>query len=487
MRTKLIVLAAILAMFFAPRVNAQEQEKQKPKPEAVVASAAVPDKPAAEADDRTEEKDSKKESEEQIPGFQLPNSDRLRVRVDFLAGYGQDGANASLGFEKQGRVGYAIVTLEGRLNDRISYRLAVNPVDETAPLPACGEPGFFFPNNPEILYAAGPNVSCDPKNGHRRVDAYRGIALDAVSQQGPIREAWLDFRAADGFVIRFGRTLLPIGFGWQESGSFTAKDATRVQRINAEANFGLMFSYAKRVAGRTKPLFTTNLAGFLGEGNRWYDYDYFYFEDGSLDANSALTALVSGSFAPMDSLEFRAAYKKGYTGSKVERLPSYWASKRNDNSAVIGAEYKPFRYARVVGEYARYVWGPTQTSAELVGVDQKPVVKTGYWLTGEAWYPLNSGLTLGGSVSREEVGREDSLIKYMAERDLYGVEKGKKDRMTIIRFYADLTGGVRVGFYRTFDSNPYPWLSGIWPVEGDRAFSGGSTDKWGVVVNMRLQ
>lgn len=465
--------------FGVPGVYAQEQESAE---EPAVIARAEPAEPEAI------EPESAQRPAEQIPGFTLPDSDRLRIRLDFMAGYGHDGANASLGFEKQGRVGYGVVTLEGRFSRRVSYRLAVNPVDETSPLPACGEENFFYPNDPAILYGAGPNVPCDHKNGARRVDGYRGIALDVVSQQGPIREAWLDFRLTEGLTARFGRTLLPIGFGWEKSGSFTAKDAPRIQRINAESNFGAMFSYARRVPGRTRPTLSANVAGFLGEGNRWYDYDYFYFEDGSLDANSALTALVSGSFSPADSVELRAAVKKGYTGSKVERLPSYWASKRNDDAFVVGTEYQPVRFARVVGEWARYEWGLTATSAALVGAaDQSPVVKTGYWLTGEAWQAVGRNLTLGGSVSREEVDRADSLVRYAATNDLFGVEEGKKDRMTVIRFYADIAEGVRIGFYKNLDSNPYPWLSGIWPVAGPRAMTGSSTDKWGMIVSMKLR
>jgi hypothetical protein len=436
--------------------------------------------PQTNAHAQNTEEEEKKQNKEQISdSFSDP---LLRIQIDFMAGYGHDGANASLGFEKQGRVGYAIVTLDGLVNKRVSYRLAINPVNETYPLPACGEPGFFFPNDPKFLYGnTGPNVPCEPKNGNRRVDAYRGIALDVISQQGAIREAWINFQITDGLNLIFGRKILPIGFNWEEAGSFTAKDATRIQRINAESNFVLMLSAEKKRSA--KPLISMNLAASLGENNRFWDYDYFYFEDGSLDANSALTALVSGAFSPTDSLEFRTAYKYGYTGSKVERLPSYWASKRNDMSIVFGLEYKPFRYFKATTEWASYKWGPTRTSAEMIGVDQSPIKKTGYWFTGEIWYPISRELKIGGSVSREEVDRADSLVKYMALNKMYKIEEGKKDRMTVVRVYFDITG-VRIGFYRTFDSNPYPWLSGIWPVEGERAFTGKDTNKWGVMVRM---
>lgn len=80
-------------------------------------------------------------------GYALPNSERFRMRVELAAYYGRDEAeNSRLGFEAQGRIGWAIVSFFGKLSDRFSHRIDVNPVDETSPLPACGTPTFFYPN-----------------------------------------------------------------------------------------------------------------------------------------------------------------------------------------------------------------------------------------------------------------------------------------------------------------------------------------------------
>src|SRR3712207_6899305 len=46
------------------------------------------------------------------------------------------------------------------------------------------------------------------------------------------------------------------------------------------------------------------------------------FVNTSLDTNSAITLVASMRLAPMRAVDFRGAYKKGYTGSKVERLRS---------------------------------------------------------------------------------------------------------------------------------------------------------------------
>ena len=418
-------------------------------------------------------------------GFALPDGDRLRVRLAFMAGYGQDMANSSGGFERQGRVGYATITIEGHPQERWSYRLTINPVDETTPLPGCGEDGMFYPNNPQTLYNAGPNVRCEVKNGNRRVDAYRFLSWDVAGQQGPLREAYVDFQATDKLSLRIGRTFLPLGFDWEEAGSMTAKDATRVQRINSEANFGVMLRYVKRSPGRAKPSLALNAAAFLGEGNRWNDYNYFYFEDESLDANSYGSTMASITVSPVDAIEIRAGIKRGESGSKVERLPSYWASKRNDDAIIVGASYEN-RYVRAFVEGARYTWGPTATSAHMVGVDPAPITKSGWWTTIEGRYPVSRAVTVGASWSREEVDRADALVKYLAHNDLYRVTLGSSDRMTVVRMFTDVAPGVRIGYYKNFDSNPFPQASGIAAISGARAYRPISTDKWGVVLRVQV-
>ena len=149
---------------------------------------------------------------DQSDGIAVPQSDRFRLALRFLAGYGFDGAQATLGLEKQGRVGYAIVGLSGRVTERLSYLVEFNPVSENEPLPACGEPDFFFPNTPQEL---GPNVRCE-NDGRVRVDDYRFVALDPLHQQGPVRQAYLDY-THHPLRLRLGRFILPQGFGWEEA------------------------------------------------------------------------------------------------------------------------------------------------------------------------------------------------------------------------------------------------------------------------------
>jgi hypothetical protein len=261
-------------------------------------------------------------------------------------------------------------------------------------------------------------------------------------------------------------------------GSWTAKDITRIQRLNAEANFGVMLSYARRA-------FDVSAMGVLGEGNRETDYDWFYFANPTLDTNSALTAIVSARARPHHSVDLRAAYKKGFTGSKVERLPSYWASKRNDDAIVLSGKVQPHQFVAIFGEFVRYTWGPTTSSAEMLGVDPEPIHKAGYYVGGQVTYPVTSRVAVGVTITREELSRDDSLIKYLAMNNLYGVEMGKKDRGTTLRVSMTIADSVTAGVYWADVSNPYPWVSGSWPVSGPRAFTGRDPGRYGLVVSVR--
>jgi len=409
-------------------------------------------------------------------GFVVPDTDKLRIRLSLMAAYIHDPAVATLGFEKQGRIGYGIISLFGDLTENVGYMFEINPVDEGEPLPSCGEEGFFYPNTTQNF---GPQVACVP-DGRVRVDDYRFIALDPMNQQGPVRQAYLRY-SSGRFGLTFGRFILPIGFNWEEVGSFTTKDATHIQRINAESNFGfgLDYSFGDKVS--------VTAAAFLGDGNKFRDYDYFYFQDGSLDSNSALTTLFSGRVEPIQGLDLRAAWKKGFTGSKVERVPNFFASKRHDDAVVLSAQYRVNDFARVFGEYARYTWGLTETSAQLLGLDTGPLAKPGYYVGTELSAPITGNVRVGTVITHEALSRDDSLISYLSLQG-FDVTLGEKERSTAYRVYADFSDRVTVALLRNNHSNPYLWVSGIEPVLGanpDAANSG--SDKWGLVVRFRVQ
>jgi hypothetical protein len=407
------------------------------------------------------------------------SDEKLNLDVTFVAGYGHDGAQAALGFEKQGRVGQATLTLSGRLHDRFRYRLSFNPVNEVSSKPACGEANFFFPNDPR-LYSIGPVVPCDPEDGHKRVDTYNTFALDYINQQGPLREGFVEWLASDALTARFGRFILPIGFDPDEVGSWTSKDMTRIQRLNAEANYGAMLTYTSRG-------FDVSAMGVLGEGNRQKDYNWFYFANPTLDTNSTLSAIVSAHARPHPVLDLRAAWKKGFSGSKIERLPSYWASKRNDDAIVVSAKVQPHPFVSVFGEYAHYTWGPTGTSAEMLGVDPDSIDKSGFYIGAQAAVPVRRNAAVGATFTREELSRDDSMIKYLAAHRLFGVEMGKRDRGTTLRVFVTMFDAVTAGLYWADVSNPYPWVSGSWPVAGPQAFTGRAPDRYGLMVSLRAR
>ena len=228
-------------------------------------------------------------------------------------------------------------------------------------------------------------------------------------------------------------------------------------------------------------------AAFLGDGNKFRDYDYFYFQDGSLDSNSALTTLFSGRVEPIQGLDLRAAWKKGFTGSKVERVPNFFASKRHDDAVVLSAQYRVNDFARIFGEYARYTWGLTETSAQLLGLETGPLTKPGYYVGTELSAPITGNVRVGTVITHEALSRDDSLISYLSLQG-FDVTLGEKERSTAYRVYADFSDRVTVALLRNNHSNPYLWVSGIEPVLGanpDAANSG--SDKWGLVVRFRVQ
>lgn len=417
-------------------------------------------------------------------GFKFSQSERFKFGAELVAGWSHDGAQAALGFEKQGRVGMAILSAAGKVSDHVRFFVSVNPVSETNARPSCGEKDFFFPNDPNLYAGIGPIVKCDVEDGLKRVDAYNTFSLDYLTQQGILREGYIDWGISDHLSLRGGRFILPIGFAPRDIGAATAKDMTRITRLNAEANFGAMLAMSARRGDRS--IVDAGVMAVLGDGNREKDYDWFYFVNTSLDTNSAITFVASARVAPIKALDVRAAYKKGFTGSKVERLPNYWASKRNDDALVVSVKISPVSWASLFGEYAKYKWGPTVTSGDLAGFpDLAGIDKPGYFMGALFDVPVAGKVRAGGSVVREELSRDDSLIQYLELHNLYGVTMGKKDRALAVRGFIDVNRLVNVSFFWMDVSNPFPWASASWPVTGPAAFTGRDPDRIGVTVTVR--
>ena len=61
---------------------------------------------------------------------------------------------------------------------------------------------------------------------------------------------------------------------------------------------------------------------------------------------------------------------------------------------------------------------------------------------------------------------------------MYGVSMGKKDRVLIARGFVEVNRLVNVSFYWMDVSNPFPWVSGSWPVSSSEVpHDGGSRSR----------
>ncbi len=436
------------------------------------------------------EKEKSVASEQRL-GFALPNTDKLRMSVRFMAEYGYNPSIQDKGFETQGRIGQVELTVFGRLNKYLAYYMSLGAVNEIAPLPACEEAGFLRPNAPTFVYAdlyaagRGPKIDCNPQ-GTRRVDMYRGIALDMLPQQGAVREAYVDFIPFTNFNIRFGRVAQPVGFTPEEAGSWTAKDAPMIQRLNRDAFFTLQFGYHKDVVGLTVG---GSASVISGDSDASKDYGYNkLFNDPSLDGNSGPGA-IGEAFVRNSRFDIRASYRHNEMGSKIESLsPSYFGSgKHNDNAMVLSGLYNFSRLNRALVECANYTVGLKDSSAVMVGFNPAPVKKKGCYITLEGGLQLPKSLVVGGSVTREEIDRADALIRYLSEQGMYNIVEGKKDRMLVTRVFVRLGNAVQVGYYYSKVSRPFTWASGITPITGDSAFVSRKQNKWGTVVIFTLK
>ena len=414
----------------------------------------------------------------------IPSTDWLRVRFDVIGANYWDYSQAPLGHETQGRIGWAIIGISGTINPYLSYTAELNPVNDSArPAPACGEPTFFYPNTPD---PNGPPVAC-VADGRNRVDLYRFIGLDPLTQQNAVRTAVIDVHMPGrSFGVEAGRIVTPLGFGWQELGSWTNEDATLIQRLDAEATFGAeMYAHVRR---HGRPFARLEAALVRGDGNRDVEYSYSAFVSPDEDTNSGATGIGRVTVTPMRGLDVRVSGKYGYSGSKVESYPSFFISKRNDKAFIGSVQYRVNQYVRGFGEYARYVSGLPDTSAELIHEAPERVIKRGYYAGGEATIPLPKQWEARVSFTHENLSRNDSLVWYMESLGLYNVHLGASTRSNIVRFSVKPVPGVELGAYWNHLVNPYPWLSGIVPVSGENAFrdTGEGRAKYGMVFRVQI-
>jgi hypothetical protein len=403
------------------------------------------------------------------------HGERIYFGLDLsLASVQDESLRESMGREHQVKLAFAIFTAYGDLGDHISYRIEANPVDDdVVPRPYIpsleDRRTYFFPNQPDFPGSRG--VSSDPE-GLYKVDDYQHTGLDPIIQQGALRVGWVDIHdAARRFGIRGGRFYVNQGMGVNDLVWFTAKDLTHMQRVNFQADNGLLLYYD---TGRIR----AEVSAITGNANPYHDYGYFDFTDPSEDKNSALGAV--GALRATFGRSFAGvSYRKNFINSKIEDTASIQLSKHTDDALVVFGRWEPKEFVRVFGEYAHYTWGVTPSSAEILpGPPIKtPVPKPGFYIGTDLFAPRTGWARLGLTIMHERISRDDALVAWAAAHSLFGVTLGETQTSTIVKAHANLLEHVTAFFFYNDLSNPFPELSAI------KAISGPGSDR--VVENYK--
>ena len=353
-----------------------------------------------------------------------------------MAGWSHDGAQAALGFEKQGRVGWAIVSLSGRVSDHVRYYVSVNPVSETTSRPACGEQDFFFPNDPNLFAGTGPIVKCDEEDGLKRVDTYNTFSLDYITQQGILREGYVDWGISDTVSLRGGRFILPIGFAPRDVGA-TSRRTWRASRASMPRPTLAPWSPC-RARRRSRRSSTPALMAVLGDGNREKDYDWFYFVN--THARYQQRRHRRRVRAPAADQAARSARRLQTRLHRIQgRAPAQLLGLEAQRRC---AGREPEGVAGVVGLGVRRIREvPVGPDHHLRRAGRHPDARTdrkARLLHGRAIRRAGGArVRVGGSITREELTRDDSLIQYLfAQQPLRrddGQEGSRPDRPRLHR------------------------------------------------------
>ena len=232
-------------------------------------------------------------------GFKFNQSERLRFGGELMVGWSHDGAQAALGFEKQGRVGMAILSLSGRVSDRVRYFVSFNPVNEMASRPACGEKDFFFPNDPNLFAGTGPIVQVR-RRGRPQARRYLQHVLARLHHPAGHPARGLRRLSASPTTCRCAAAASSCRSGSRRAKSARPAPRTwRASRGSTPKPTSARCSPSRRRNARSARCSTPAVMAVLGDGNREKDYDWFYFVNTSLDTNSAITVAASARIAPI--------------------------------------------------------------------------------------------------------------------------------------------------------------------------------------------
>jgi hypothetical protein len=143
--------------------------------------------------------------------------------------------------------------------------------------------------------------------------------------------------------------------------------------------------------------------------------------------------------------------------------------------------------AEVFGEYARYKWGMTESSAELMNLPAMltPVIKQGFYLGADVGTPVRPGrLRVGAVVTYERLDRDDSLIALLAAKGQLGGQLGEIERGTIMKVYVE-KDALSAYFFFNDEQNPFPQVSAIVAISGPSAYQGYGDRKIGGGIRFR--
>jgi hypothetical protein len=400
--------------------------------------------------------------------------------VDFsFAGVMDESLRAAMGRELQIKAAFVNLSAYGEINRHLSYVVTANPAnDGVVPKPYLPQAGdrrtFFFPNQPE-----GRGAVSDP-SGLYKVDDYKHPGLDPILQQGALRVAYVDAHTAGKrFGIAAGRNYVPQGLMLSELVWFTAKDLTHIQRINAQADNGATGYF-------DLPRLRIDLALTAGSGNPYHDYAYFDFTDPTEGKNSAIGVVITGRVRSRRA-ELGATVRRNYLNSRIEDSTTLQLSKHNDNALVLFGKVQPNTYVRLFGEYGRFTWGMTASSAALLkGPKVKtPIIKNGGYFGADISTSVTRFGKWGVTITREELRRDDALVAWAAANQLFGVRLGTKERSATIKIYGTF-GPLTAWFFFNDLFNPYPELSAIKPIAGPGADVVVSNAKKGIGLRLKM-
>lgn len=418
--------------------------------------------------------------QDEVPFITLGNR-KIRFGVDILfAGVLNQSLRAGMGRERQIKIGYAIVAAYGDLTDRISYRIEMNPADDSVRpkpyIPAEGDRRtYFFPNQPE-----GRGVVSDP-DGLIEVDAYKHPGFDPILQRGALRTATIDIHTSGRrYGLIAGRMYVPQGFGLHEAPWYTDKDLTHIQRINAQADHGLGLYY-------DTPRFRIDLVAVSGNGNPYHDYGYYDFTNPAEDKNSLLGGVLTGRLR-FSHLEAGGSFRKNYVNSRIEDAITIQLSKHNDDALVGFARYRFSPGATLFGEYARYTWGLAESSAVLLkGPPNKtPIIKDGFYIGLDLRSAETKWGRFGLTVTHERLSRDDALVAWAAANGLFGVCLGETERSSIVKLRAEFGRYLDGFFFFHRLDNPFPELSAIREISGPGSDRPNNSNKYGLGLRLTM-